>query len=60
MSVEIPDQREPLTQDGFANPVWFEFLSELARQHNQALARISTLEQQVADLEARVTALETP
>lgn len=70
MSVELPDQREPVIEnrpDLFMNITWFEAMTELARLLNRNRSRIAELEQQNAaqqaqidDLIFRVEALESP
>lgn len=63
MSVELPDQREPIIEnrhDLFANLTWYEFLSEFARQYNRSQIENEQLRQQVQSLTQRVEALENP
>ncbi len=69
MSVELPDQREPVIEgrpDLFLNIIWFDGFQELARQHNKLHALVSaqqsTIEAQqqaIDDLTSRVEALES-
>ena len=70
MSVELPDQREPVIEgrpDLFLNIIWFDGFQELARQHTKLQATVAeqqdTIESQqlaIDDLTSRVEALESP
>lgn len=70
MSVELPDQREPVIEgrpELFLSIVWFDGLQELVRQHRKlqtTIAEQQTLiesqQSAINDLTTRVEALESP
>ncbi|WP_417216601.1 hypothetical protein [Alcanivorax sp.] len=63
MSVELPDQREPVIEgrpDLFLNIIWFDGFQELVRQHNKLQATVASQQDQINDLISRVEALENP
>ena len=44
MSIELPDQREPVIEgrhDLFLNIIWFDGFQELARQHTKLQATVA-------------------
>lgn len=69
MSVEVPEQREPLIEgrpDLFASIVWFQFVVELADKAKTLQATvdaqaetITTQQTAIDDLTSRVEALES-